>query len=72
MKTRTIFALISLFLQLSQARAFDNTGHEVVAQIASDTLAKESPATKAKLDAIVSADPRPLRADLLVCAIALI
>jgi len=36
-----------------------NPGHEVVAQIAWDTLAKESPATKAKLDAIVSADRAP-------------
>lgn len=66
--------LISLAVGLSsltlfQSQAWDNTGHEVVAQIAYDTLSKESPSVKAKLDAIVQADPRPLRQDLLVCAI---
>lgn len=53
----------------SQSKAWDNTGHEVVAQIACDTLSKESPSAKSNLDAIIQADPRPLRQDLLVCAI---
>lgn len=49
--------------------AWDDAGHEVVAQIACDTLAKESPATKQKLDDIIQSDPRPMRHNLLVCAI---
>jgi hypothetical protein len=49
--------------------AWDDFGHEVVAQIAHDTLAKESPTAQRKLDSIIQADPRPMRKNLFVCAI---
>jgi hypothetical protein len=69
MKSIHILVAASSFLFLNPANAWDNTGHEVVAQIALDTLAKDSPAIEKKLNAIIVADPRPLRKDLLVCAI---
>ena len=68
MKTNPLILTCSLLFSTS-SMAWDNTGHQVVAQIAYDTLSSESPSTKSKLDAIIQADPRPWRQDLLICAI---
>lgn len=42
----------------AHAMAWDDSGHEAVAQIAYDELSVESPSAKAAVDQILAADPR--------------